>query len=1479
MDNHQPELFKNPITMAFNILDSYRNIVDQNLIHYIPDAKLRNQILDSLEIDRGVYFSLNRAYKQSSEYTIDFLKKMGISPELGRKMPGIKHLFIHQERAIQAILNGKNTVLSTGTGSGKTESFLIPIIDYCLKHKDEEGIKALIIYPMNALANDQLKRLGKYTRDLDVKYGVYVGTTPYKLDENNQQNREYPNQLKSRQEILENSPDILVTNYVMLDWLLTGKDTYQLFTRSPKSLHYIVLDELHIYRGNKATHLKYLLRRLKYFLKREVIHIGTSATLSQGLQKDNIQDGYLPRDEEKITEFITNLWDIDHDSYEFIEPEYEPIQSESPIPINITPEIEGGWKLQTNQEIGINNINQLTQEQFREWDLGEEVSSSRIFKRLENDGFIQELKKKLSEQPMCFTEINSLLNQVKTTYPEELTKAYLSAISFLNYMSSKPILDFRIHLFIKNLDGYLKRCIKCGKFHTGTKDACLDCGFPLFYVYQKNINKMIGKVSGKFLRNTLEPEEDDPPGTYYVFISKFTQTPETEILSFDDESPILDGNILLDYADYGKLNLELIMHNDSLLLVRSENYKIIAGDYLIPLVDPRKDYKYLEQLVKKVLLFHRGDSEQKILAFIDSREKASQYASVLQDEFIEEFFIEYLKFILPEESRLPILTILEFAKKDIERRQENLSEFEKKVFAEFELWFWRYLSMPPRIFQNIAERLRIDGYQGLCDAEKRIVNIFLNERIIAKPQSFINKRINPSFIKFFLGFARMQRGISIKPEQVVREPNFPNYISLGEQARIYSVLQELKLTPDKLERLFDSLCQKKILIKGYWVNKQIIFDDNSSEKHFLYYLNPDNITWQIPTSRYKDYTQIRENYLFRVAVHSADVDSQQRKKIEDDFSDSNIHFLISTPTLEMGIDIGRLTNVMMIGVPPLPSNYAQRAGRAGRESGNNYALIVNICGLIRNKLNHDEYYFNHPRQMIKGLISPPSFNPYNKEVIQKHINAFLYTWLNINKDFNDPNEIMRASISEIQQVFNGKALDNEFFQKCIQDFLQEYYSKQRKNISRKKWYKSTFFPDYSFNREMVYLIDYQKLQEKKQEDVYLDDIAIASYEIENAITKFIPGEQIFAAGKIYKILPEGEYRSQKRDNDVELREYHSFYAHRENNYTQKEIKRKCSIEKFCYLKNPTFKEIGGILEIAYTPNSRLEFINNDVFRDIGKEISQYHNGGQFQIGYFLQREILACFLDTKIAADGTYQISFASALDRAIKDYYGLDEGEVKIEMNVSISWKDIFSASEDDPEKKERGIIFYDSSGNGNIPFKRIFEEIEKVLQITYDNIKNCCNPECKNGCYLCIRTYQTQFFAERAQKEIALMIFGYLSGDEKVKFKPKIAKPSQKVAEYDLVFYLETKEAKIKTTNNLDGYPLPQNITNEELFESLANIIRKEYTPEIKTLRIIGDNESLIKRIEGVNIRAGKETFARFQFQLLRFKHVEIKITEEVL
>ena len=95
--------------------------------------------------------------------------------------PDITHLYSHQERAIRAICAGRTTLVSTGTGSGKTECFLYPVISRCLALRDEEtptGISAVIVYPMNALAEDQLMRLRGVLAGTGIPFGIYVGKTP-----------------------------------------------------------------------------------------------------------------------------------------------------------------------------------------------------------------------------------------------------------------------------------------------------------------------------------------------------------------------------------------------------------------------------------------------------------------------------------------------------------------------------------------------------------------------------------------------------------------------------------------------------------------------------------------------------------------------------------------------------------------------------------------------------------------------------------------------------------------------------------------------------------------------------------------------------------------------------------------------------------------------------------------------------------------------------------------------------------------------------------------------------------------------------------------------------------------------------------------------------------------------------------------------------------------------------------------------------
>jgi DEAD/DEAH box helicase domain-containing protein len=200
--------------------------------------------------------------------------------------------YIHQVQAFDRLsgIKPKSTIVATGTGSGKTESFLYPILDNCLRHRGEPGIKAILIYPMNALAMDQAGRLAKiiYTNPNlkgHVTAGLYVG-----------QSEKDPHMVMSQSNIITNKetlrtspPDILLTNYKMLDYLLIRAKDYPLWQNNgPETLRFLVVDELHTFDGAQGTDLACLVRRLKARLdtpEKYLCCIGTSATLGSNEEK------------------------------------------------------------------------------------------------------------------------------------------------------------------------------------------------------------------------------------------------------------------------------------------------------------------------------------------------------------------------------------------------------------------------------------------------------------------------------------------------------------------------------------------------------------------------------------------------------------------------------------------------------------------------------------------------------------------------------------------------------------------------------------------------------------------------------------------------------------------------------------------------------------------------------------------------------------------------------------------------------------------------------------------------------------------------------------------------------------------------------------------------------------------------------------------------------------------------------------------
>ncbi|MBQ1091350.1 protein kinase [Streptomyces sp. B93] len=193
----------------------------------------------------------------------------------------------HQRDAIDAAASGASYVLTTGTGSGKSLSYIVPIVDKVLRQRDEEGpnaakrVRAIIVYPMNALANSQLRELEKYLRD-----GYGAGREPVTFARYTGQEDD-----AKRKEIRDNPPDILLTNYVMLELMLTRPADRASLIKMARGLEFLVFDELHTYRGRQGADVALLIRRVREACQAEDLQcIGTSATMStEGTLEDQRQ--------------------------------------------------------------------------------------------------------------------------------------------------------------------------------------------------------------------------------------------------------------------------------------------------------------------------------------------------------------------------------------------------------------------------------------------------------------------------------------------------------------------------------------------------------------------------------------------------------------------------------------------------------------------------------------------------------------------------------------------------------------------------------------------------------------------------------------------------------------------------------------------------------------------------------------------------------------------------------------------------------------------------------------------------------------------------------------------------------------------------------------------------------------------------------------------------------------------------------------
>ncbi|MFW6029743.1 MAG: DEAD/DEAH box helicase, partial [Halanaerobiales bacterium] len=252
------------------VIDNYRHYLQS--FTNIKDSRIKEYV-DQAFHDKGFIpeplIQFNPAYEKGK--TLENLVNEGKVHKQLEKIFGRFKLYKHQVEAIRLGVNDKGFIVTSGTGSGKSLTYRATIFNKLLKQKEKkEGIKAIIVYPMNALINSQEEEIEKlkrnYGEDFPISFAKYTG----------QESKE------TREQIKKDKPDIILTNYMMLELIMTRHSEDWMRNSIEENLQYLVFDELHTYRGRQGSDVSILIRRIKHHAKNDVLCIGTSATMATG---------------------------------------------------------------------------------------------------------------------------------------------------------------------------------------------------------------------------------------------------------------------------------------------------------------------------------------------------------------------------------------------------------------------------------------------------------------------------------------------------------------------------------------------------------------------------------------------------------------------------------------------------------------------------------------------------------------------------------------------------------------------------------------------------------------------------------------------------------------------------------------------------------------------------------------------------------------------------------------------------------------------------------------------------------------------------------------------------------------------------------------------------------------------------------------------------------------------------------------------
>lgn len=527
----------NPIRSSEKIVEKYLRYIETTF--YINDKEYMNQFCEYLKnktyFAKGPYLDFSDSFEfgNSIKTLVDegALNKEFIKLLRGEKKEKIlkRKLYKHQELAIRKINEGRNLVVTTGTGSGKTESFLLPIINYLMEQKESgnltDGVRALIIYPMNALANDQIKRMRDLLKEYpSISFGAYTGETERedrdaisKYMSLNNSEKPLPNERISRKQMKEKPPHILITNYAMLEYLLLRPEDNVFFKgQNSNQWKYIVLDEAHTYTGATGIEVSMLLRRLKNYLSccYDIQFILTSATL--GEEKDN----------EDICDFASRLctgvpFNEKSIVRAFRYSNFKPEKSKK-YPVELYKKLNELVESQAK----VDKFLSLIQEYDSDFKLKSDDMSELLYNFLIKDEFYYKMREILMQEPVTISNISNQLNVDLVDIVDFV------AVARKAEKNNVMLLDARYHMFVRALEGAYIVLGQKKELSIIPKDKTFINGQE-YKCYKMSVCQYCGQIyiEGKIEDTQLVQKksyENSNEKIYYVLLSEYEELKELE---------------------------------------------------------------------------------------------------------------------------------------------------------------------------------------------------------------------------------------------------------------------------------------------------------------------------------------------------------------------------------------------------------------------------------------------------------------------------------------------------------------------------------------------------------------------------------------------------------------------------------------------------------------------------------------------------------------------------------------------------------------------------------------------------------------------------------------------------------------------------------------------------------------------------------------------------------------------------------------